>query len=322
MKQKRLGVFVIVICLALVLVSAQFGQTETGSCTAGSFKVNFSGANFVTGLGWSSGSSRTISWSGSCSGCNWGPGVYGWMQNPLVEYYIGKSGGTSKGTYTCNGRTYTLQIDTRYNAPSIEGTKTFQQYNVSGSMSSPVDMGCHFNAWRNLGASVGSQNYQVVAVESWSRGSGSATVSVPNSNWYTHWIETGSATFTCGSGGTTPTPTPTSGSKTIVVRARGTSGAEQIRVTVGGNTIATWTLTTSLRDYTATTSYSGGLNVCFINDASGRDVQVDYVSVNGSIRQSENQSYNTGCWNSSNNSCGKSNCDWLHCNGCIGYGNV
>ncbi|MEJ2355159.1 MAG: glycoside hydrolase family 11 protein, partial [candidate division WOR-3 bacterium] len=39
------------------------------------FSVSFSNANFVTGIGWSSGASRSISWSGSCSGCSWGPGV-------------------------------------------------------------------------------------------------------------------------------------------------------------------------------------------------------------------------------------------------------
>src|SRR4030042_895964 len=99
---------------------------DTGSCSAGSFTVSFSGASFVTGLGGRTGSSKTISWSGSCSNCNWGPAVYGWMQNPLVEYYIPRSGGASnKGTYTADGRTYTLTVDRRNNQPSIEGTASF-----------------------------------------------------------------------------------------------------------------------------------------------------------------------------------------------------
>ena len=57
------------------------------------------------------------------------------------------------------------------------------------------------------------------------------------------------------------------------------------------------------------------------NDASGRDVQVDYIQVNGQTRQSENQSYNTGVY--ANGSCGGgSNSEWMHCNGAIGYGNT
>ncbi|MEO0293704.1 MAG: glycoside hydrolase family 11 protein [candidate division WOR-3 bacterium] len=310
---------------------------SSGSCS-GTFKVTFQNAVFTAGQGWSSGASRTISWSGSCSGCSWGLGVYGWLQNPLVEYYIGKSGGSSKGSYSCNGRSYTLQITTRNNAPSIEGTKTFQQYNCSGSTASPVDMGCHFNAWRNLGASVGSQNYQIVLAEGWSGNTGSATMTVSGANWYSVWSESGSVSYSCGSSGSTTTTTTSGsttttttsgtttttsgGSKTIVVRARGTSGSEQIQLTVGGSTVATWTLSTSMSNYTATTTRSGGTNVCFTNDGSGRDVQVDYIQVNGSTRQSENQSYNTGCWDSSNNKCGKSYCEWLHCNGCIGYGDI
>jgi len=210
---------------------------SSGSCTAGSFRVTYSGANFVTGLGWSSGSSRSISFSGSASGASWGPGVYGWMTGPLVEYYIGKSGGSSRGSYSCNGRSYTLQVTRRYGQPSIQGTADFDQYNCSGSRSSPVDMGCHFNAWRNLGAGVGSQNYQVVMVEGWSNNSGSASVSVSGSSWYTHWTNGGSATFTCGGGGGggSSTTTTTSGgggggggSCTLTLRARSTDGQGQV----------------------------------------------------------------------------------------------
>ncbi|MGA2092094.1 MAG: polysaccharide deacetylase family protein [Sedimentisphaerales bacterium] len=107
---------------------------------------------------------------------------------------------------------------------------------------------------------------------------------------------------------------------TIVVRARGTSGSESINLTVNNSTVSTWTLTTSMANYTATTSLSGGCNVQFTNDASGRDVQVDYITVDGSTRQAEAQSTNTGTWQ--NNQCGGSNSEWLYCNGYIGFGNV
>jgi len=59
----------------------------------------------------------------------------------------------------------------------------------------------------------------------------------------------------------------------IAVRARGVAGSESVNLTVGGSTVATWTLTTSMAIRTATTSLSGSCNVQFTNDASGRDVQ-------------------------------------------------
>ncbi|MGE5796242.1 MAG: hypothetical protein ACM34N_05620 [Ignavibacteria bacterium] len=68
---------------------------------------------------------------------------------------------------------------------------------------------------------------------------------------------------------------------------------------------------------TASTSLSGGILVEFFNDASGRDVQVDYIQVPSGTWQAENQSYNTGVWQ--NNNCGGSNSEWLQCNGAIGF---
>ena len=55
------------ICLLVValLAISTVAQAGTGSCSAGSFRVSFSNAVFVTGLGWSSGGSRTINFSGS-----------------------------------------------------------------------------------------------------------------------------------------------------------------------------------------------------------------------------------------------------------------
>ena len=106
---------------------------------------------------------------------------------------------------------------------------------------------------------------------------------------------------------------------TIVVRARGTAGSESISLRVDSVNVATWTLTTSYQSYTASTNLSGNISVAFTNDADGRDVQVDYITVNGETRQSENQSSNTGLW--ANGSCGGgSNSEWMHCNGAIGYG--
>lgn len=111
------------------------------------------------------------------------------------------------------------------------------------------------------------------------------------------------------------------GSSTIVVRARGAAGGESITLRVNNTNVATWSLTTSYQTFSASTTLSGGVTVAFTNDGGSRDVQVDYIIVNGETRQSENQSYNTGLW--ANGSCGGGgNSEWMHCNGVIGYGDV
>lgn len=108
---------------------------------------------------------------------------------------------------------------------------------------------------------------------------------------------------------------PGSTSGTIVVRARGTQGSENIDLRVNGTTIASWTLTTSMANYTA--SGNGQVTVHFTNDAGGRDVQVDYITHNVITYQSENQVTNTGVWQ--DGSCGGSSSEWLHCTGYIEF---
>jgi hypothetical protein len=110
-------------------------------------------------------------------------------------------------------------------------------------------------------------------------------------------------------------------SKDIVVRAQGTSGSENITLRVNNEWVASWTLSTNMQNYTVTTNLSGDVTVNFTNDDSGRDVQVDYIQVNGQTRQAEEQSYNTGAY--ANGQCGGgSYSEWMHCNGAIGFGNI
>lgn len=90
-----------------------------------------------------------------------------------------------------------------------------------------------------------------------------------------------------------------------------------MRVTVGGTQVAQWTMTTSMTNRSVNTTLTGGVNVEFTNDASGRDIQVDYVVVNGITRQAEQQSNNTAVYQ--NGKCGGSNSEWMHCNGYIGF---
>ena len=121
------------------------------------------------------------------------------------------------------------------------------------------------------------------------------------------------------SGGGSSSSSSGGGTGTITVRARGVAGGEQIQLAVNNATVATWTLTTSYQNYTANNSASTNILVKFINDASGRDVQVDYIIAGGVTKQAENQTYNTGVYQ--NGACGGGNghSEWLHCNGAIGF---
>lgn len=114
--------------------------------------------------------------------------VYGWTTSPLVEYYIleswdgynPSSSGTYKGTVTSDGATYDIYESQRVNEPSIQGTATFNQYwSIRQTLrtSGTVTTSNHFNAWKKLGLSMGTFNYQIVAVEAFS-GSGQANVTV------------------------------------------------------------------------------------------------------------------------------------------------
>jgi peptidoglycan/xylan/chitin deacetylase (PgdA/CDA1 family) len=109
------------------------------------------------------------------------------------------------------------------------------------------------------------------------------------------------------------------GTGTITVRARGTAGGEQIQLVVNNSTVATWTLTSSYQNFSANNAATSNILVRFINDASGRDVQVDYLIAGGTTRQAENQTYNSGVYQ--NGACGGGNghSEWLHCNGAIGF---
>jgi len=157
---------------------------------AGEYSVTWSGnGNFVAGKGWNPGSARSINFN-----ANYQPNgnsylsVYGWSENPLIEYYIVESfgtynpssGGTYKGSVTSDGSTYNIYESTRTNEPSIIGTATFQQYwsvRSSKRTSGTVTTANHFNAWANLGMKLGTYNYQIVATEGY-YSSGSSTVTV------------------------------------------------------------------------------------------------------------------------------------------------
>lgn len=113
--------------------------------------------------------------------------------------------------------------------------------------------------------------------------------------------------------GTMPPP-----SGSIVIRARGTNGSEQIQLRINGNTVATWTVSTSMNNYTYNNYSSGTIQLYFTNDASNRDVQVDYAQIGGTTVQAESRSINTAFY--ANGRCGGGgNSEWMNCNGYIQF---
>ncbi|KAK5691336.1 hypothetical protein LTR17_025669 [Elasticomyces elasticus] len=166
-----------------------------------SFSYNEAGGNiyakwnnpsdFVVGLGWSTGTAnRVINFGGQYTTTSSGYlTVYGWINNPLTEYYIVEnysydpctvSGSQTVGSVASDGSTYKICKHTQINQPSITGTATFGQYfsvRQSKRSSGSVTLANHFNAWKASGFQASNFNYQVFAVEAFG-GSGSASLLV------------------------------------------------------------------------------------------------------------------------------------------------
>ena len=111
--------------------------------------------------------------------------VYGWMTDPLVEYYIiedwvnwcPKPNGASK-TVTIDGAEYEIfQLD--HTGPTILGdTRTFKQYfsvRKSKRTSGTITVSDHFKAWEAAGWNIGNLTEVALNVEGW-ESSGKANV--------------------------------------------------------------------------------------------------------------------------------------------------
>jgi endo-1,4-beta-xylanase len=148
--------------------------------TAGNYAVSWSGVgDLVAGKGWNPGSaSRVMNYNcGAYSNSGGGSqGAYGWTTSPLVEYYVQENGtstaGTQVGQVSSDGGSYTVWHHQQVNQPSIVGTTTFWQ-NIDARNGSrgigknvSITLANHFNFWNSHGMTTGSQNLQILYVES------------------------------------------------------------------------------------------------------------------------------------------------------------
>ncbi|HSX51122.1 MAG TPA: glycoside hydrolase family 11 protein [Cellvibrio sp.] len=296
---------------------------------------NNSTNNWVGGKGWNPGnSSRVISYSGNYGGSNSQNtylALYGWTRSPLIEYYVIESygsynpascsGGTDYGSFQSDGATYNVRRCLRTQQPSIDGTQTFYQYfsvrnpkKGFGNISGTITFANHANFWASKGLNLGNHDYQIVATEGY-QSTGSSDITVSQGT-----INGGSSSTATNSSSTSSTAT-SNGSGGITVRARGVTGSEHIYLKVGGVNVGSWTLTTSYQNYIYTGTASGDINIEYDNDSGSRDVQVDYIQVNGETRQAEDMTYNTALY--ANGSCGGGgSSELMHCNGVIGFGST
>jgi endo-1,4-beta-xylanase len=156
----------------------------------GNYAITWSGVgDMVGGKGWSTGAERVIGYNvGEANGYNY-ISVYGWLTNPLVEYYVTELGSlftsnaTFLGSVSSDGHTYQTYEHQQVNQPSIEGTATFEQYldawgGSSTGSNHEVTTANHFDHWRSLGLPIGSFNYQILATEAFNGSSGSVNATV------------------------------------------------------------------------------------------------------------------------------------------------
>lgn len=137
--------------------------------------------------------------------------VYGWTQNPLVEYYIVEGWGSwrppggqgQQGSINVNNKGYDVYKSMRNNQPSIEGNKTFPQYwsvaqsscmsqNRDNTCSGTISISKHFQAWDSKGMDMSGSLYEVALnMEGYGGGSGdsSANCTITKNKLYINGVD-------------------------------------------------------------------------------------------------------------------------------------
>ena len=113
--------------------------------------------------------------------------IYGWFENPLVEYYIIESWGSwkppgvqKKSSFENEEGTYDIFQNSR-TGPSIKGNTTFQQYwsvRTAKRTSGIITVGDHFAAWEDAGMQIGTFYEVSFNVEAYQSPGGKAEVTV------------------------------------------------------------------------------------------------------------------------------------------------
>jgi hypothetical protein len=112
-------------------------------------------------------------------------GIYGWSNNPLIEFYIvddwygsgpPTAGGALKGSFDVDGGTYKIYTHTQTNQPSIHGMATFVQFfsiRQTPRQCGHISVTEHFKKWAGLAMTLGKMYEAKLLVEA---GGGSGSI--------------------------------------------------------------------------------------------------------------------------------------------------
>lgn len=110
--------------------------------------------------------------------------------------------------------------------------------------------------------------------------------------------------------------------RVVQTRALGSVGGEQLYLLRDGHRVAAHKLTSSFQTFTDKVYGDGDVSVEFTTDdgkTNGHDVRLDYISVDGIVRQTESMASNTAFF--ANGRCGGGGySEWMNCNGAVDFG--